>query len=789
MFQQDIKSKTILDLSRTPKLLDSSVLMLQRLGSLKAENSTFLELVDYIVSHRNFGTSVENVTTQTIKAEILEHKKESDPHGDRAYATSLMTNHLANKDPHGDKAYTDKVMDTHKTLKDPHGDRDFTTKQILAHSNSDDPHGDREYTDSKVIQHSSEVDPHGDRSYTDIALGKHKIEVDPHGDRVYSDQKLNAHNTLNNAHGFQDKINTAFLNHNQDPNAHDIDRKINDVVSTLDGLVLNSFNQSLGTTVAPLEFGKVPDKYLTAPVEFHPRVQFPSLGKDTILYVDTTSQSLFIWNGSSYIPVSGSSSSNGEVLTTDSIAEGLNQDRKYFTKEKSDLLDSKVTSVVTRNVRGSGIDLISSNIDDPKVVLKSIQAEGSIQIRDTEEGLVWRDNIYPYYARLDGDVKLTTNSSILKDLDTNDLILMKGNILAYTYQDAGNTRLLVGHKLWSIDAILATTGTSESITAPTNMVISSNGLVITGKSIPTATVEVYTESNNLLGSAVTITDGTFTVVLTSAQLQGNQLKLYTITTDGSRSAPSYMYSANTTNLKDTDAISITNTGNTIRGNSARGAVITLTNNSTNKNIGTGTCDDFGNFSIAFTTPVKTGDTIRITSKLGTSLTKVIESYSVQLPSLIPPHSITYNLERTVLSGKAEKNSRVEMRIGSKVYKSNTDSSGVFTIYDFTNPIKGGEETIFEVIDQDRKASMVINMQELPSKSLPDPLVTNKIVSMTTSFTTKDIKVISGDATEVSLDLNYNTFTNELEIVGKNASKLDFIWTGDLNIIKHSTDGD
>lgn len=157
----DLIGIQIPQLTLAPSISLDTEFALQRVGQRKAEKSNFRVLNNLIINSEEFNIYLNTYTT----SKITDHKGETDPHGDRAYANSLVSNHKSEVDPHKDREFTTTSIEVHKTSVDPHGDRAFTTAQIVEHSATTDPHGDRAYTDTTVASGITES-----KGYTDVEI-------------------------------------------------------------------------------------------------------------------------------------------------------------------------------------------------------------------------------------------------------------------------------------------------------------------------------------------------------------------------------------------------------------------------------------------------------------------------------------------------------------------------------------------------------------------------------------------------------------------------------------------
>lgn len=108
---------------------------------------------------------------------------------------------------------------------------------ITTHINEVDPHGDRAYASTLMNQHNNLLDPHGHKNYTDDQLILHSQSVDPHGDRNYSFNLLQTHLNDTNAHNHKSYTDSNILSHNLDLDAHDIDLRIENSIDDIRGAV------------------------------------------------------------------------------------------------------------------------------------------------------------------------------------------------------------------------------------------------------------------------------------------------------------------------------------------------------------------------------------------------------------------------------------------------------------------------------------------------------------------------------------------------------------------------
>lgn len=776
----ELTGKSIAELQQAPSLSPTTNLIVQREGSTRAEKTQLDKISSYLINSAIVSTNIQETSQVSSTNAINSHISSTDPHGDRAYALNLNNNHINQADPHGDRLYTDTKVSNHSTAIDPHGDRAYSNSILNTHKIANDPHGDRQYADGKIDEHSTKVDPHGDRAYAGTLLTNHINATDPHGDRGFITTVVNAHKNEVDPHGLVTRISQLIDEHNNNSTAHNLDTKFNTLTQSILTQVQSLIAQKVGTTIAPIEFGKVPAQYLPVEVSiFNNSTSFPTTGINTTLYVDRQSRKIYIWSGSNYIDLLGTGGSgSSSVLSTDDISPGSNPDRRYYTRAIETVINNKVAAVAKI---GEGVSTIYNN-SATDIKLKSFVSEGVVKIEDKGSVISIKTNDYDPIGSYNGNLKLDLDSDILKDIKGNELVKFNGEIFCYSYKNAGSTKLLNTYNSWKVNGLLATQGTSTAIEKPSNIVISSNGLVITGTSISTATVECYSMTNSLLGTATTLTEGSFTITLNAPQLQGNLLKLYTVTPEGNRSDPTYFYSSNTTSIKTIDMVSISPDGSKYRGNTSRNANITITNN-LNNTIGTATANDFGNFEVTFSTALVSGDTITIKAQLGTTLTTTISNYVVTLPNIQAAYNVNFNYERTVLKGYAEPSSIVEIELGSVKLKTTTDGTGLFEFFMFANPIVSTGMLAFKITNDARTISNYLTITQMPTKVADDPIVSDLLSTSSIGFVYKTITPDLGSNTNAELDIVLNTVLNDLEIKGTNKISKPMVWGGTVNIIR------
>ncbi|MFK3797055.1 BapA/Bap/LapF family large adhesin [Pseudomonas sp. NPDC088444] len=247
---------------------------------------------------------------------------------------------------------------------------------------------------------------------------------------------------------------------------------------------------------------------------------------------------------------------------------------------------------------------------------------------------------------------------------------LNGQVLSLTQTDAATNR----------SDIL--TYTVPDVTAPvavTNLAVSLNGLTLTGNGEAGATVTVTGPGGAVLGSATVAANGTFSVPLSSAQLNGQSLSV--VQTDAALhvSPATPVLAPDTTPPAQPTNLSLAN-GTTLTGNAEAGSSITVTSAS-GAVMGTGSADVNGSFSITLNPAQANGELLTIVAKDGANNTSPILTYTA--PDITAPDAVTglvINAAHTQLVGHGEVGATVLVTAGGLPVGTGTvGADGTFTI--------------------------------------------------------------------------------------------------------------
>lgn len=112
--------------------------------------------------------------------------------------------------------------------------------------------------------------------------------------------------------------------------------------------------------------------------------------------------------------------------------------------------------------------------------------------------------------------------------------------------------------------------------APDNLVLTADGITLSGTATFGTTINVYGPDASLIGTGVTASDGTFSVVLTPAQTNGESLEVTANTALGGASLPTEILAADTSPPAPLSDLEVNANGTLVTGRGEIGATVTIT---------------------------------------------------------------------------------------------------------------------------------------------------------------------------------------------------------------------
>ncbi|WP_256671979.1 Ig-like domain-containing protein, partial [Pseudomonas sp. SG-MS2] len=206
---------------------------------------------------------------------------------------------------------------------------------------------------------------------------------------------------------------------------------------------------------------------------------------------------------------------------------------------------------------------------------------------------------------------------------------------------------------------------------PTDLAVSADGRVVSGRAEPGSTVRVLAaDGTTVLGSVVVGANGAFSITLDPPLVDGEQLQITATdaagntSTTGTVTAPDIdTGGGDTTAPTPASGLIISADGRTVSGRGEAGATVTVSNDQ-GQVVGTGTVQPDGTFTLQLTPPVTDGSSLQVT--LTDAAGNVSTTSPLTAPDLIAPGQptgLTLSDGQT-LTGNAEPGARVEVRDAS-----------------------------------------------------------------------------------------------------------------------------
>ncbi|WP_353231720.1 BapA/Bap/LapF family large adhesin [Pseudomonas helleri] len=224
-------------------------------------------------------------------------------------------------------------------------------------------------------------------------------------------------------------------------------------------------------------------------------------------------------------------------------------------------------------------------------------------------------------------------------------------------------------------------GDTTAPVAPTNLVVSVNGLTLTGKGEAGSTVTVKNAAGVAVGSGTVGADGSFTATLSPAQKNGESLNVTLTDKAGNVSLPTPVLAGDTTAPQAPTELKVSLDGLTLTGKGKVGSIVTV-KNAAGVQIGTGLVGANGSFTALLVGPHKNGESLTVT------LTDKAGNVSVPAPVLAgdttPPAIATdlaLNADGVTFSGKGEAGSQVTVKdyLGQTIGTGTVNGQGNFTV--------------------------------------------------------------------------------------------------------------
>ncbi len=247
----------------------------------------------------------------------------------------------------------------------------------------------------------------------------------------------------------------------------------------------------------------------------------------------------------------------------------------------------------------------------------------------------------------------------------------QGGSLEITLQDAaGNASQAATLPLTDIQA-------PDAVTA---LMVSGNGLQLTGLGEAGAKVTVTGPTGTILGTATVGANGTFSVPLSQEQLDGQTLTVIQADVAGNISTAATVLAPDPGAPAAPDNLDVNDTGTELTGSGLAGTTVTVSR-ADGTVIATGTVATNGTFEIALNPPQVDGGDLRVTLTDGGGTS---QPGTIGTPDLTAPDAasnLAVNSAGTVLTGRGEAGATVTVKnaAGDEVGTATVGTNGVFTV--------------------------------------------------------------------------------------------------------------
>ncbi|PVZ13589.1 MULTISPECIES: BapA/Bap/LapF family large adhesin [unclassified Pseudomonas] len=231
----------------------------------------------------------------------------------------------------------------------------------------------------------------------------------------------------------------------------------------------------------------------------------------------------------------------------------------------------------------------------------------------------------------------------------------------------------------SADASAAYSGNAAS--APTALVVSADGFSVTGLAAAGISVTVYGTDGSPLGSATAGPDGRFSVLLRTAQLNGERLHVNATDATGAASPSAVVQAGDSTAPSAATALALNAAGTQLTGHGEPGATVTVLG-ADGSSLGSALVGANGLFTVNLASAQLNGQTLR--AVLADTAGNLSPASALTAPDLTPPPApanLAFSSTGMVLSGTGEPGAVVTVTnaAGSVVAQGNVDASGNFQV--------------------------------------------------------------------------------------------------------------
>ncbi|MES3707973.1 Ig-like domain-containing protein, partial [Pseudomonas putida] len=252
---------------------------------------------------------------------------------------------------------------------------------------------------------------------------------------------------------------------------------------------------------------------------------------------------------------------------------------------------------------------------------------------------------------------------------------------------------------------------------PTDLALA-NGVTLTGRGEPGATVQVRDAAGNLIGSGLVNADGTFSLALSPAQANGEALDIRQVDAAGNSSIPLEFTAPDITPPDAVSNIVVGADGLALSGRGEPGATVEV-RDANGAVIGTGVVGANGTFLIDLNPAAQPGEQLSLVQTDPSGNASVALEYDVPLTTApVRPSNLAIDDDGTTLTGSAPAGSRVEVHDanGTLIGSAIANADGTFSIE--LNPAQANGELLDVVAIDDSGVSSLPAQVTAPDITAP-----------------------------------------------------------------------
>ncbi|MCF5070982.1 hypothetical protein GIW70_22655, partial [Pseudomonas syringae] len=247
-----------------------------------------------------------------------------------------------------------------------------------------------------------------------------------------------------------------------------------------------------------------------------------------------------------------------------------------------------------------------------------------------------------------GSGTVAANGTFLIDLDPG---ITAGQVLTVNQTDLAT---LVS------DDVSLTVPAVPAPDAPDNLALTADGVTLSGTAAIGTTINVYGPDASLIGTGVTGSDGTFSVVLTPAQTNGQSIEVTASTPLGGASLPTEIVAADTSAPAPLSDLAVNASGTVVTGRGEVGATVTISLDG--GVLGTAVVGANGTFSAQLNAPQVNGQTLNASqTDVAGNTSPILDVTAPDATAPAAPTGLTLTGAGQVLEGLGEAGATVTVR--------------------------------------------------------------------------------------------------------------------------------